>query len=82
MSICQITSLQFIQIDPHSSRLTNVKDSTCNFRQLVHICCKKGRRKESNSNCNDPVPSLSFHYKRKVKKGSETLQTCDLSLSI
>ena len=41
--------LQCVRIKPHSCSLTNVENSRSNFRQSVHICCKK--KEENNGNC-------------------------------
>ena len=51
INISQITFLQCVRIKPHSFSLTNVENSTSNFRQSVKICCREKEKEENNGNC-------------------------------
>ena len=61
INICHMF-LQCFRIEPHSSRLINVKNSTSNFRQFVQICCREKEREENNGNCK------AFCFTRKRSK--------------
>ena len=46
-----MTFVQCVRIEPHSSSLTNVENSSSNFRQSVQICCRGEQKEEGNGNC-------------------------------
>ena len=60
--ICHITFLKCVRIDSHSPSLTNVENSTSNFRQSVQICCREEQKEENNGNWK------AFGVTRKRKK--------------
>ena len=43
--------LQCVRIELHSSSLTNVENSTSNFRQSVQIWYREEQKEENNGNC-------------------------------
>ena len=43
--------LRCVRIEPHSSGLTNVENSTRKFHQSVQNCCREEQREENNGNC-------------------------------
>ena len=51
INIWRITFLQWVQIKPHPSSLTNIENSTSNFCQSVQICCREKGKEENNGNC-------------------------------
>ena len=44
INICHRKFSQCIWIEPHSSSVTYVENSTSNFRQFVQICCREEER--------------------------------------
>ena len=51
IKIRNITFLECVRINPHSSSFTNVGNSTSNFLPSVQISCGEKEREENNGNC-------------------------------